>query len=143
MNAIIRWSIEHSRLVVTTLVLLIVAGAIAYETIPKESDPDVDIPMIYVAMILDGISPEDAERLLVRPMEQELHTASRASRRCAPPPSRAAPTCCWSSTPASTPTQALIDVREKVDLAKAELPADDRGADGQRGQPRRSSRCWW
>ena len=41
-------------------------------TIPKESDPDIAIPIIYVLIPHDGISPEDAERLLVRPMEQEL-----------------------------------------------------------------------
>ena len=41
-------------------------------TVPKESDPDVNIPIIYVNLHHDGISPEDAERLLVKPMEQEL-----------------------------------------------------------------------
>ena len=40
--------------------------------IPKESNPDIDIPIIYVSMSLDGVSPEDAERLMVRPMEEEL-----------------------------------------------------------------------
>jgi multidrug efflux pump len=41
---------------------------------PKEAEPDVAIPIIYVNLTHEGISPEDAERLLVRPMETELRT---------------------------------------------------------------------
>ncbi len=65
-------AIGRNRTVLATLVLLLIAGLYAFNTIPKESSPDIDIPQIYVSMALDGISPEDAERLLLRPMEQEL-----------------------------------------------------------------------
>lgn len=65
-------AMSRTRTVVATLVLLLIAGLYAYIDIPKESDPDIDIPIIYVSMHLDGISPDDSERLLVRPMEQEL-----------------------------------------------------------------------
>ena len=34
---------------------------------PKEAKPDIDIPVAYVSVPYDGISPEDAERLLVKP----------------------------------------------------------------------------
>ena len=44
------------------LALVLVAGSVAYVTIPKESDPDIAIPIIYVLIPHDGISPEDAER---------------------------------------------------------------------------------
>jgi multidrug efflux pump len=70
--SIIGAALSHSRTVLGVLAFILVAGAISYITIPKESDPDVNIPIIYVSMHHEGISPEDAERLLVRPMEQEL-----------------------------------------------------------------------
>ena len=72
MNSLIEASFKRSRTVFVALVLILVAGTVAYVTIPKESDPDVQIPVLYVSMTHDGISPEDAERLLVRPMETEL-----------------------------------------------------------------------
>lgn len=65
-------AMNRSRATLAVLVLLLIAGAYAYTAIPKESSPDIDIPMIYVSMYLEGISPEDSERLLLRPMEQEL-----------------------------------------------------------------------
>ena len=67
-------SISRSRTVISVLVLLLIAGTYAYIAIPKESSPDIDIPQIYVSMHLEGISPEDSERLLLRPMEQEMNT---------------------------------------------------------------------
>ena len=65
-------AIGRARMVILSLVLLLVAGAYAYINIPKESSPDVNVPYIYVSMSLEGISPEDSERLLLRPVEEEL-----------------------------------------------------------------------
>ena len=61
----------YSRTVLSVLLFVLVAGSLAYRDIPKESEPDIDIPIIYVTISHDGISPEDAERLLIRPIEQE------------------------------------------------------------------------
>ncbi|GAX61153.1 cation/multidrug efflux pump [Candidatus Scalindua japonica] len=67
-------AIHHSRTVLSILILLLIAGTYAYVDIAKESSPDIDIPQIYISMSLEGISPDDSERLLLRPMEQELAT---------------------------------------------------------------------
>ncbi|MFB0951893.1 MAG: hypothetical protein QMB02_03870, partial [Rhodospirillales bacterium] len=64
MNAIIDAAISHSRTVLGSLVLILIAGIVAFVDIPKEADPDVNIPIIYVSMNHEGISPEDSERLL-------------------------------------------------------------------------------
>ncbi len=67
-------AIHHSRTVLSILILLLIIGTYAYINIAKESSPDIDIPQIYISMSLEGISPDDSERLLLRPMEQELAT---------------------------------------------------------------------
>ncbi len=72
MNALIDAAIGRARTVVAALILILIAGAYAYVTIPKEAEPDVNIPILYVNLSHEGISPADAERLLIRPMEQEL-----------------------------------------------------------------------
>ena len=71
---IVKLAIRNSRLTLTTLVFLMIAGALAYVNIPKEAEPDVPIPIIYVSLVYQGISPEDSERLLLRPVETKLKT---------------------------------------------------------------------
>ncbi len=59
------------------LVLLILAGITSYVSVPKEAEPDIDIPQIYVNIIHEGISPEDAERLLLRPIRRLLMSGKK------------------------------------------------------------------
>src|SRR5690554_5966966 len=65
-------AINNARLTLSILVFLVIAGAMAYQSIPKEAEPDVAIPIIYVSLGHQGISPEDAERMLLRPVETSL-----------------------------------------------------------------------
>lgn len=62
MRTLIDASLARTRTMVTLLLFLLVAGVHTYLTIPKESDPDITIPVIYVSVSHEGISPEDAER---------------------------------------------------------------------------------
>ena len=67
-------SFKRSRVVLLAFAMLLAGGSYSYIFIPKESEPDIPIPTFYVSMLHEGISPEDAERLLVRPMEKELQS---------------------------------------------------------------------
>ncbi|MFP5468733.1 MAG: hypothetical protein ACLGGZ_03215, partial [Alphaproteobacteria bacterium] len=60
--------IARQRMILTILVAMLLAGLYSYLTVPKEADPDVLIPFVFVSAPHPGISPEDAERLLVKPM---------------------------------------------------------------------------
>ena len=72
MNAIIDAAFSRARVVVMALLILLGVGAIAYVSIPKEANPEVPLPLVYVSTGLEGISPTDAERLLLEPMEAEF-----------------------------------------------------------------------
>src|ERR671917_925327 len=72
MSKLIDYAISHARLTIATLLFLLLAGFVAYVTIPKEAEPDVKVPIIYTNITQRGISPEDAERLLLRPVETKL-----------------------------------------------------------------------
>ena len=65
-------AINNARLTLSILVFFLIAGALAYQSIPKEAEPDVAIPIIYVSLGYQGISPEDSERMLLRPVETSL-----------------------------------------------------------------------
>lgn len=60
------------RVVITVMVLLLVSGFAAYQSLPKESFPAIDIPYFYVSSGQKGISPGDAERLIAKPLEDRL-----------------------------------------------------------------------
>ena len=124
MSGTISTILAHSRTVLSTLLLILVAGAITYVTIPKEAEPDIDIPVIYVSMVHDGISPEDAERLLVRPMEQELRALEGLKEMRANAYEGGANVTLEFEAGAVDTDQALLDVREKVDAAKTKLPSE-------------------
>ncbi len=122
MNTLIDWVIEHRRTTLITLLFLILAGLNAYQLIPRESSPDVAIPIIYVSMSHEGISPDDAERLLVRPMEKELKSIEGVKEmRANAGEGHASVTLEFEAGFDSA--AALQDVRDKVDLAKPKLPA--------------------
>jgi multidrug efflux pump len=123
MKSIIDAAVARSRPVLLILMLVLISGSVAYVTIPKEADPDVAIPIIYVVIPHEGISAQDAERLLVRPMEKELRNVEgvkemRASAR------EGQATVTLEFEAGFDSDQALNDVREKVDIAKVELPDD-------------------
>ncbi|MEM8589513.1 MAG: efflux RND transporter permease subunit [Pseudomonadota bacterium] len=123
MNAIIDAAINRSRTVLSILALLLIAGTISYITIPKESNPDISIPTIYVSMHLDGVSPEDSERLLVRPMEAELQSIEGVTE-ISSNAYRGGGNVILEFEAGFDSDQALLDVREAVDRAEPELPEE-------------------
>jgi multidrug efflux pump len=56
------------------LAMLVFAGVFARATITVEADPDITIPVVLVTIPHIGISPEDADRLIVRPVEAEVRS---------------------------------------------------------------------
>ncbi|MDE0968564.1 MAG: efflux RND transporter permease subunit [Octadecabacter sp.] len=62
----------RARMVIAFIVLSLLAGGFSYYSLPKEGEPDIEIPVIFVSVPFPGISAEDSEALLVQPMEAEL-----------------------------------------------------------------------
>jgi multidrug efflux pump len=59
-------------MVLAFIALSLLAGGMAYVGLPKEGEPDIEIPAIFVSVPFPGISAADSETLLVKPMETEL-----------------------------------------------------------------------
>ncbi len=112
---------SRTRSIVILLVLILLFGAFSYVNIPKESDPDVAIPILIVSMTYQGISPEDSERLLIRPMEKELQTLDGLKEMRATA-AEGMGSIILEFDAGFDSASALADVREKVDLARAKLP---------------------
>ncbi|WP_299197907.1 efflux RND transporter permease subunit [uncultured Amphritea sp.] len=123
--ALVAAAIDRSRTSILILLFFLIGGLAAFQSIPKEAEPDVAIPIIYVSVGYEGISPDDAVRLLVRPMEKELKSIEGIKEmRSVGSEGHASVTLEFDAGFDSD--TALQDVREKVDIAKGNLPS---GAD--------------
>ncbi|MDH3472532.1 MAG: efflux RND transporter permease subunit [Rhodospirillales bacterium] len=123
MNRLIDAAITHGRTVLSTLVLVLIAGTYAYVTVPKEAEPDINIPQLYVNVSHEGISPEDAERLLIKPIEKELRDIEGVEEIRSTGFLGGA-NIMLEFDAGFDPDIAMDDVRNKVDLAKPELPEE-------------------
>src|SRR3954469_5129603 len=117
------YAINHARLTIAALAFLLIAGLVAYVTIPKEAEPDVKIPIIYTLLSQRGISPEDAERLLIKPVETKLKSVSNVKEMRATAFEGGAYVLLEFQAGFDSKA-ALADVRAKVDEAKRDLPKD-------------------
>lgn len=72
MIGLVDWAIARARMVLAFILLSLAIGTFAYAVLPKEGEPDIEIPAIIISMPFQGISAEDSEKLLIKPMETEL-----------------------------------------------------------------------
>jgi multidrug efflux pump len=98
-------------------------GIGAYLSIPKESSPEITIPMIHIGTVYPGVAPTDMETLVTRVIEEELNKIADIKEL------RSTSDMGYSSIIAEFDNrvnmdEALQKVREKVDLAKPKLPSD-------------------
>jgi len=117
------FAVDHRTSVVVLLVIIALMGTLAYRTTPKESFPELAIPILAVNTIYPGVSPADVESQVTRVLEEDLSTISEIKELTSTSVEG------YSSVVAEFEASVDLDaalqkVREKVDLAKADLPQD-------------------
>ena len=118
-----RLIVNHTRATLSIMLLILVAGAMSRVSMPVEMTPNVTLPVVMVMVRHDGISPEDGARLLVRPIEKELKTLDGIDEiKATARESMVIVTAEFESS--ENIKNAVADVREAVDRAKAEFPLD-------------------
>ena len=119
------WSffIDHFRLTYIIVIAMVLFGVGATLTIPKESNPEVDIPIIVISTAVPGASALDVEELVTNEIEseiqnlEEVETYTSSSRE-------GVSVITIEFDPNADSDQKIIEVRERVDRAEAELPSD-------------------
>jgi multidrug efflux pump len=119
----LRLVVDHSRATLSIMLLVLIAGAGARLSMPVELNPNVTLPVVMIMVRHDGISPEDGIRLLVRPIEKELKTLDGLDEVQATA-SEGAVVITAEFEVGDNIKQAVADVREAVDRAKAEFPQE-------------------
>ena len=118
-----RYAIRH-RLSVYFLILIFCLGGVGvYVSLPRESFPEVEIPLVVVYTIYPGVSPTDMETLVTRPIETELKAISGV-KEIRSTTSEGLTSIEVEFNPEQDLETALAHVRDKVDLAKPDLPVE-------------------
>ena len=72
MTSIIDWASQRARMILALIIASLAAGVFSYTGLPKEGEPDIEIPALFISVVFPGISAADSETLLIRPIETEL-----------------------------------------------------------------------
>ncbi|MGY6704200.1 efflux RND transporter permease subunit [Roseinatronobacter sp.] len=72
MIRLVSWAANHARMIMALVLMTLFAGAVTYVNLPKEGEPDIEVPAVIITVPFPGISAVDGETMLVRPMETEL-----------------------------------------------------------------------
>lgn len=117
------FAIRHRTVTLVIMVMVLLMGATAYVTLPKEAAPEIEIPFLAVNTIYPGVAPEDIESLITREIEEELKNIKDVKEITSTSVEG------YSSISVEFNTNVDIDdalskVREKVDLAKVDLPEE-------------------
>ncbi|MCZ6476703.1 MAG: efflux RND transporter permease subunit [Gemmatimonadetes bacterium] len=115
-------AVDHPTTVLVLTAIIIVAGLVSYFSIPKESMPEITVPFVAVNTVYSGVAPEDMETLITRPLEEDLNEIADAEEI------QSTSVEGYSSIviefrAGMDMTEALQLVREKVDIAKPDLPS--------------------
>ncbi|MBD3419219.1 MAG: AcrB/AcrD/AcrF family protein [Chitinivibrionales bacterium] len=103
--------------------LVILVGVVAYATLPRESFPEIEQPYVFVTTFYPGVAARDMENLVTRPIEEELDGLEGLKEVTSS--SQQSLSLIWTQFTSDVKVEtALRRVRERVDIAKAELPDD-------------------
>jgi len=72
LTGIIDWASQRARMILALIIASLAAGIFSYTGLPKEGEPDIEIPALFISVVFPGISAADSETLLIRPIETEL-----------------------------------------------------------------------
>ncbi|ANB34045.1 multidrug efflux pump [Rhodovulum sulfidophilum] len=122
MTGLVDWAAARARMVVAFVLMSLVAGALAYIELPKEGEPDIEIPALFISVPFPGISAEDSERLLIKPMETELSDLDGLDKMSATASENYAGIALefefgWDKT------KIIADVRDRMNKAEADFPS--------------------
>jgi len=123
MNKIVGFAIENWRMTMGIMLFAVIGGIIAMSRLPIDAEPDIPVPVVNVRVVLPGVSPEDSERLLIKPLEKELKSVEGLKQLDGVAGTSVAYVIAEFNA-SFDQGQAVSDVIEKVDRARAEFPAE-------------------
>jgi len=105
------WAINNKTTIYVVIFLILILGAKAYMSMPRESFPEVKDAKIYVSTIDPGNTAEDIEKLITDPLEKKLKNVSHVTK--------------ITSTSQEDYSMIIIEFDENIDLELAKQKVKD------------------
>jgi CzcA family heavy metal efflux pump len=118
-----QFALKRQATVLALLVIIVIAGVYCYVTLPRESFPDITIPYVFVTTTYEGVTPEDIEELITIPIERKLKGIDNVEE-IRSTSAEGISTVAIKFLPKVDIDDAVQKVRDKVDQAENDLPAD-------------------
>jgi multidrug efflux pump subunit AcrB len=117
------YSIKVRTAVFVLMAIGAIGGGVCYRDMPREGAPDITIPFVFVTAMYEGTAPGEMEKLVTVPIEKSLNTiedikeirSSTSEGRCM---------LSIEFIAGEDIDQARQRVKDKVDLARSDLPDD-------------------
>jgi multidrug efflux pump len=116
-------AIKNRTTVAVLGIIIILLGGYSYMTLPREAAPDIPIPYVLVTTTYEGVSPEDMETSVTMKIEKELNGV-RGVEEITSSSAEGISLISVEFTPDVPSEVALQRVRDRVDLAKGDLPTE-------------------
>lgn len=116
-------AVKKSTTVAVLSVMLIIFGIYSYLTLPRESDPDITIPNVFVSTDYRGVSPRDIETAVTIEIEKKIKGLD-GLKKIQSVSSEGLSSINVEFVTGTDIDQAVQDVKDKVDEAKGSLPTD-------------------
>lgn len=116
-------AITYRTTILVLTAVLSLGGIYSYITIPKESNPSIEIPQVVVTTIYPGASPDDVESLITQHIEREVQGVN-GIKEIRSTSTEGVSSIIVEFEPDVSMDDAFAKVRDKVDLAKPDLPSD-------------------
>ena len=123
MDRIVPFAIRNWRVTLGILFFILLGGVFALGRLPLDAEPDIPVPFVSVQVVLPGVSPTDSERLLIRPLETELKSIDGLKQMDGVAANNVGYVI-LEFEPSFDQDQALSDVLEAVNRARAEFPEE-------------------
>lgn len=75
-----KWSVTHKSIIFFLTVLLIIFGIYCFVTLEREENPAITSPVCVIKTIYPGASPEDVEKQVIKPVEDEVKSLSEIKK---------------------------------------------------------------
>jgi multidrug efflux pump subunit AcrB len=116
-------AIKYRTTILVLTAVLTFGGVYSYVTIPKEANPSIEVPQIVVTTIYPGASPDDVESLITQEIENEIQGVN-GIKEIRSTSTEGVSSIIIEFEPDISIDEAFSKVRDKVDVAKSDLPSD-------------------
>src|SRR5687767_6240631 len=117
------WAIDNKVSIYVATVIICLMGIVTYNTLPKESFPEVVFPQIYISTPIPGAAPTDVENLVTKHIEKQIKSITGVKKITSNSVQNFSSIIVEFETDIDV-IEAKRDVQDAVDKAKPDLPDD-------------------